>query len=246
MTDAKGSTTAGLVLVGAAFIGIIAVAVFAPKTQDASLVATASGASKRRLGEGQLPIDTSPLIAIDPRDHIASPFSEPASDSIAGRCRATVVEQIVVTGGDTSGVDIVERYGVRPPPGRGPDSLIVEGSAPGSDTTRALWHCAATRFPSGEVATLVAVIENGWPGAGPSFETAHAINLAAEDACLQKAKLIFREYVFRGIRRSRVSDTLHVSGEAIPLNTEDLAADFHCTSVVRENRVVASSARLGR
>ena len=241
MTDKNGARTAGMVLVGAALLGVIGVAVFSPTTK-----ATATGAPAQADVERPLPIDTAPPIRVDEREHIASPFSEPASDSIAGTCLATVREQIAASEGDTAGIDVVQRFGVRPPPGRGPDSLVIEGTAPGSDTTRAVWHCAATRYPSGAVATLVAVVESGWPGVGHNFGIVHALNLAAEDACLQRTKTVFKEYVFRGVRWRRAGDTLHVTGEAIPLNTEDLAADFHCTSVVRGNRIVATSARAGK
>ena len=246
MTGKNGSRTAGFALVGAALLGVVGMAVFSPKGTRAGSVATANGASRPTQAERPLPKDSTLPIVIEERAHVASPFIEPSSDSIIGRCLATARERIEEIGGDTAGAVVLQRFGVRPPPGRGPDSLIVEGTATGTDTTRAVWHCAATSYPSGAVATLVAVVENGWPGAGQSFDTVHAINLAAEDACLQRTKTLYREYVFRGLQHRRVGDTLRVSGEAIPLNVEDLAADFQCTAVVRDHRIVATSAKAGK
>lgn len=54
------------------------------------------------------------------------------------------------------------------------------------------------------------------------------------------------EYVFRGVKVARVADTLDVRGEAIPLNAEDLAGDFHCRAVVRGGAVVSTEAKAGR
>ena len=246
MTGQKRSRIAGIALVAAALLGIIAMAMFPGKMNRASVGASTEEPGGPPNAEQPPPADTAHYITTPERARIASPFAEPSSDSIAGRCAATVREQLVARGSDTSDVEIRERYGVRPPPGRGPDSLIVEGTARGSDTTRAVWHCAATSYPSGAVATLVAVIEDGWPGAAPGFDAAHAINLAAEDACLQSTKLIFPEYSFRGVTRVRAADTLQIRGDAMPFNTGDLAADFRCSAVVRGNRIVSTLAKAGK
>ena len=70
--------------------------------------------------------------------------------------------------------------------------------------------------------------------------------LAAETACLEQTKSVYREYDFRGVRFDRDIDTLHVSGEAIPLNNGDLAGDFHCRAVVRNGRVASTQAKAER
>lgn len=251
MSEGSSTKTAGLVLVGAAVVGVVAIAIFSPATSG---VAPAAGKERsaattpptREPGTSE-PTGrfVAPVVAPE-RERFASPFSEPATDSAAARCAATVREQIAAAGGDSTGVVIAERYGVHPPPGRGPDSLVVEGTARAVDSTRAVWHCAATRYPSGEVATLTAVLEEGWPGIAAGFDAAHAVTLAAEEMCLQRVKPLFPEYVFRGVKVARVADALNVRGETIPLNSEDLAGDFHCRAIVRDGGIVSAEAKAGR
>ena len=57
---------------------------------------------------------------------------------------------------------------------------------------------------------------------------------------------MYREYEFRGVRVMRDLDTLHVRGEAIPLNSGDLAGDLHCRAVLRNGRVVSTQAKAER
>ena len=206
--------------------------------QGAKPLATASA--------GAATADTAmPLLSIA-REETDSPFSPEGSDTVVARCVAKVREISSEGGADTSGIAVEQKIGVRPPPGRGPDSLVVEGTAPGRDSVPAVWHCAATARTREDVATLTAVAEDGWAGVPARFEIAHVVTANATDACLQQTKKIYREYDFRGVKLRRVADTLHVTGEAIPLNTEDLAGDFHCRAIVRNGRVVRTQAKAER
>lgn len=230
----------------AALVGVILIGVFSPTRNVASSSPRVDPPAASMLTTGR---DTTPVVApvaVEEREHVASPFTNGGTDSVAARCVATIRDQRREHGDDTSDVLITERYGVRPPPGRGPDSLIVEGTAPGRDATPAVWHCAATTYPTGAVATLVAVLEDGWPGVAARFAAAYPVTLAAEDLCLQRTKPLFPEYVFRGVKHWRLADTLHVTGETIPLNSGDLAGDFHCRALVRNGAVVSATARAGR
>ncbi|MFL5561173.1 MAG: hypothetical protein ACJ79K_06850 [Gemmatimonadaceae bacterium] len=245
MSDGGNSKTAGIVLLVAALVGVILIGVFSPTRNVASSPPRVDPPAASILPTSG---DSAPAVAPVPdaeREHIASPFTNGGTDSVAALCEATIREQRREHGDDTLDVEIGERYGVRPPPGRGPDSLIVEGTAPGRDATPAVWHCAATMYPTGAVATLVAVLEDGWPGVAARFPAAYGVTLAAEDLCLQRTKPVFPEYVFRGVKHWRVADTLHVTGEAIPLNSGDLAGDFHCKAVVRYGRVLGAQAKAG-
>ena len=131
MTEKNGSRTAGFVLVGAALLGVIGIALFSPKGTPATSVATADGASRQTQAERSFRKDSTLPILFEERAHVASPFIEPSSDSIMGRCLATARERLEEMGGDTAGANVLQRFGVRPPPGRGPDSLIVEGPSTG-------------------------------------------------------------------------------------------------------------------
>lgn len=190
--------------------------------------------------------DTAMPLRTIARAETDSPFRAEGSDTVVARCVAKVRKISSEGFGDTIGVTVEQRIGVSPPPGRGPDSLVVEGTAPGRDSIPAVWHCAATAGSRDDVATLTAVIEDGWAGVPARFEVAHVVTADATDACLQQTKKIYREYDFRGVKVRRVADTLHVSGEAIPLNTEDLAGDFHCRAIVRNGRVVSTKAKAER
>ena len=195
---------------------------------------------------GSAGADTSmPLLSIA-REETDSPFSPEGSDTVAARCVGMVRKISSDSYGDTIGVAVEQRIGVSPPPGRGPDSLVVEGTAPGRDSIPAVWHCAATARSRDDVATLTAVVEDGWAGVPARFDIAHVVTANATDACLQQTKKIYREYDFRGVKVRRVADTLHVSGEAMPLNTEDLAGDFHCRAIVRNGRVLSTQAKAER
>ena len=190
--------------------------------------------------------DTAMPLRTIAREETDSPFSAEGSDTVVARCVARVRKMNSETSGDTVGVTVEQRIGVSPPPGRGPDSLVVEGTAPGRDSIPAVWHCAATARSREEVGTLTAVIEDGWAGVPARFEVAHVVTADAADACLQQTKKIYREYDFRGVKLRRVADTLHVTGEAMPINTEDLAGDFHCRAIVRNGRVVSTQAKAER
>lgn len=244
----------GAVLLGAALAGIAVLSFFpsAVARQGASVPEeradtqwTAARAAAAAGASGAAADTSMPLRSIA-REETDSPFSPAGSDTVAARCVAKVREISSEGGADTSGVAVDQRIGVRPPPGRGPDSLVVEGTAPGRDSIRAVWHCAATARSREEAATLTAVVEDGWAGVPARFELAHVVTANATDACLQRAKKIYREYDFRGVKLRRVADTLHVTGEAMPLNSEDLAGDFHCRAIVRGGRVVSTQAKAER
>lgn len=96
------------------------------------------------------------------------------------------------------------------------------------------------------IGKLTAVVEDGWPGVSPAFDAAHAVTVATVNACLEKTKWVYRAYEFRGVRAFRDVDTLHVTGEAIPLSKGELVGDFRCRAVLRNGRVVSTQAKAGR
>jgi hypothetical protein len=245
MNAQANSRTAGFVLIGAALLGVIAMSVF-PRAQRSLSGSPGVTTTPAAIADTSSPADSAPQIVVPVRERTAMWLADSAVASLSDRCVATVKEKLSASSHDSSVVFVTERYGFKPTPGRGQDSLIVEGTAPGTDATPAVWHCAATAYPTGMIATLRVEIEDGWPGVPALFEHAHAITIAAEDACLQRTKRVLKEYELRGVRRWRVSDTLRVVGEAMPLNIEDLAVDFHCSAVVRDNRVVSIVAAAGK
>lgn len=243
----------GAVLIAVALAGGAAIALFPsavarqaavvpPERADTHWTApTLAGKEARPVAPDSVPLPSPPE-----RDTVASPLDSASTDSAYGACVIRVKEMLSESARDSSAVEITSATGVRPPPGRGPDSLLVEGTAHGRDATPAVWHCAVTSNGAGAVGKLTAVIEDGWPGVPQRFDVAHAVTLAAENACLEQTKMLYREYDFRGVRAMRDVDTLHVRGEAIPLNAEDLAGDFHCRAVVRNGRVVSIQAKAER
>lgn len=244
---------AGGVLLGLALAGAVVISLFpsagarqgaAVPPRRSDLRATAAILAGKETGSA-VP-DSAPLPLPPERDTVASPLDSAAADSAMERCVAEVKETLSAAARDSSGVEITAVTGVRPPPGRGPDSLLVEGTARGRDATPAVWHCAVTSNGARGIGKLTAVIEDGWPGVRAAFDAAHAVTLAAENACLEQTKSVYREYEFRGVRAMRDVDTLHVTGEAIPLNNEDLAGDFHCRAIVRNGRIVSARAKAGR
>jgi hypothetical protein len=245
MSDQNNSRMAGFVLVGAAVLGVIAMSVF-PRAQRSMSAGIATNGPPAPAVDSSKNVDEAPPITFPQRERSAMSISDAAVDSLVQRCTVKVQEQLAAASRDSSDVLATERYGFKADPGRAQDSLIVEGTARGTDSTAAVWHCAATAYPTGAIATLRADIEDGWPGVPARFESAHAITIAAEVYCLQRMKHVLKEYEFRGVRRWRVADTLRVAGEAMPLNSEDLAADFHCSAVVRDNRIVSAIAARGK
>jgi len=244
---------AGAVLLGAALAGAVVISLFPSGTRRPAGV-TPPGRSGMQaataiLGGGETRStapDSTPLPLPPERDTVRSPLDNAATDSALEGCVARVKQMLSDAARDSSGVESRSVIGVRPPPGRGPDSLVVEGTAHGRDATLAVWHCAVTSNGAGAIGKLTAVIEDGWPGIPAAFDAAHAVTLFAENACLEETKSVYREYEFRGVRAYRDVDTLHVTGEAMPLNTEDLAGDFHCRAIVRNGRVVSTQAKAGR
>ena len=243
----------GAVLLGAALAGAVVIALFPSLVGRQAAVVPAERADTRTTlstvpgkEASSLAPDSAPLPLPPERDTVASPLESAATDSALARCVMRVKEMLSGSARDSSAVEIRTVTGVRPEPGRGPDSLLVEGTAHGRDATPAVWHCAVTSNGAGAIGKLTAVIEDGWPGIPAAFDAAHAVTLAAENACLEQAKSVYREYEFRGVRAFRDIDTLHVRGEAIPLNDDDLAGDFHCRAVVRNGRVVSTQAKAER
>jgi hypothetical protein len=243
----------GGVLMAAALAGGVAVALFPsavsrqaavvpPERADTQWTKPATVASA---ASGVAP-DSAPLPSPPERETVPSPLDSAATDSAYGSCVMRVKELLSDAARDSSEVEITAFTGVRPEAYHGPDSLIVEGTAHGRDATPAVWHCAVTANRLRGIGKLTAVVEDGWPGVPAGFDVAHAVTLAAENACLEQTKSVYREYEFRGVRAYRDIDTLHVTGEAIPLNNEDLAGDFHCRAVVRNGRVVSTQAKAER
>jgi len=244
----------GGVLLGAAVAGLAVITFFpsavarqaetVPKERADTQWQAARPAAASRSEESAA--DTSMPLPSIAREETDSPFNAEGSDTVVARCVVKVRAISSEGGADTTGVTVEQRIGVAPPPGRGPDSLVVEGTAPGRDSVPAVWHCAATAGSREDVATLTAVVEDGWPGVPPRFEIAHGVTLAAENACIAQVGKIYREFGYRGIKLRRVADTLHVTGEAIPLNSGDLAGDFHCRAIVRNGRVLSTQAKAER
>jgi hypothetical protein len=179
-------------------------------------------------------------------EHIESPFSSAGTDSVAALCVARVRDDSSMRGADTSGVVVGERYGVRPVPGRGRDSLIVEGTAPGRDDTRAVWHCASTATVDGRHGVTRVVIEDGWPGVATRFQSAHPITTTAADLCWKRTETLFPETDLRSVRRWRVGDTLHVTGTTMPLDPGELSHDFHCRAIIRQGAIVSVATAASR
>jgi hypothetical protein len=146
VSDRASPKAAGLVLVGAAVLGVIAIAGFSPPT-----------------GAGAPPPAEKHAQAVTGAER-ESRNGESGNSEAAGRFVAPVV-----------------------PPER--ERIASPFSELGTDSAAAA--CAATRYPSGTVATLTAVLEDGWPGIDRRFDAAHAITLAAEDMCLQRTKPLF-------------------------------------------------------
>ena len=252
MSAALPAKVIGGILIGVALAGVAAITVFpwavaregaVPLERPDPRSPTPAPAVKE--ASGVVP-DSVPLPLPPERDTVASPLDGAGSDSALVTCVMTVKQMLSDAARDSSAVEITAVTGVRPPPGRGPDSLLVEGTARGRDATPAVWHCAVTANGTRGIGKLSAVIEDGWPGVRAAFDAAHAVTLAAENACLEQTKSVYREYDFRGVRAFRDVDTLHVTGEAIPLDNGDLAGDFHCRAVVRNGRVVRTQAKAER
>lgn len=190
--------------------------------------------------------DSVPLPMPPERDTIASPLDSASTEAALESCVMRVRQMLSEAARDSAGVEVTSVTGVRPPQYHGPDSLLVEGTAHGRDATPAVWHCPVTPNSARSIGKLTAVVEDGWPGIPSAFAAAHAVTAAVEGACLQQTKSVYPEYDFRGVRSYRDVDTLHVTGEAIPLNSGDLAGDFHCRAIVRNGRVVSTQAKAGR
>lgn len=240
----------GAVLIGAALVGAVVIAVFPSPVARRAAVVPPAGADSQRPAPGSavkeassIASDSAPLPLPPARDTVASPLDSAATDSAWGSCVMRAKELLSEAARDSSAVEIRTVTGVRPEPGRGPDSLLVEGIAYGRDDTPAVWHCAVTSDGAGHTGKLTAVVEDGWPGVPSAFAAAHAVTMAAENACLEQTKSVYPEYVFRGVRVFRDVDTLNVSGDAIPLNDGDRAGRFHCRAIVRNGRVVRTQAR---
>jgi hypothetical protein len=250
VSEGSSSKTAGVVLLVAALAGVIAISVFSPAGSATSsaaprLAAPNSGAVAVAPATGDsaevfIVPSTVPTI-----EHIESPFSSAGTDSVAALCAANVTQLNAANGGDSSGVEIGERYGVHPIPGQGRDSLIVDGTARGRDATPAVWHCASTTTVEERHGVSRVVIEDGWPGVPARFQSAHPITVAAEDLCLQRTKVIFPESDFRSVKRWRLADTLHVTGETMPLDNGELSGDFHCRAVIRKGAIVSVVSKAG-
>jgi hypothetical protein len=243
----------GGVLIGAALAGAVAITVFP------SVVARQAAVVPRERADTQwtappraasvassVAPDSVPLPRPPERDTVGSPLDSAATDSAYGSCVIRVKELLSEAARDSSAVEIKTFTGVRPEPYHGPDSLLVEGTARGRDATPAVWHCAVTANRLRGIGKLTAVVEDGWPGVPAAFDVVHAVTLAAQNACLEQTKSVYPEFEFRGVRAYRDADTLHVRGEAIPLNNGDLVGDFHCRAVVRNGRVVSTQAKAER
>lgn len=243
----------GGVLIAAALAGAVVITLFPSAVARQGAVVPAERADTQWTAPALATTEASggvperkPLPQPPARDTVPSPLDSASTDSAYSSCVLRVKEWLRDAARDSSEVEIRSVTGVRPEPGRGPDSLLVEGTAPGRDATPAVWHCAVTSNGLRAIGKLTAVVEDGWPGIPPAFDAAHAVTLAAENACLEQTKSIYREYEFRGVRAYRDIDTLHVRGEAIPLNNGELVGDFHCRAVVRNGRVVSTQAKAER
>ena len=245
----------GGVLLGAALAGIAVVSFFPSMTARRAAAVPAARADTQwttlrvssvdeavdRLAPaaGALPLPPPTIV-------VPSPLDSAATDSAPALCVMRVRQMLSDAARDSAGVEVARVRGVRPEPGRGPDTLIIDGTAHGRDATPAVWHCALLANRDSGIARFTAVIEDGWPGLTSAFDTVHAVTTAAANACLQQTKTVYPEYDFRGVRSYRDIDTLHVTGEAIPLNIGDLAGDFHCRAIVRKGHVVSTQAKAER
>jgi hypothetical protein len=256
MSDGRAQKIGGMILIGAAVLGVAAISyrpsatVHLPRAASAAQPAAVQPQTMRvsdlneavdRLAPaaGALPLPPHRII-------ITSPLDSAATDSARGSCVMRVREMLSEAARDSSEVEITGVTGVRPEPGRGPDSLVIEGTAHGRDATAAVWHCAVTAKSEGGISTLRAVVEDGWPGVPSQFDVAHTVTVAAEDACLERTKSVYREYAYRGVKYFRDADTLHVTGDAFPLNDGELVGKFHCRAVVRGGAVVDTIASAGK
>lgn len=241
----------GAVLIGVALAGAVAISLFpspasspppARSSERAGTPGTTGSLFPAREAASSAP-DSAALPLPPVRDTVASPLDSATTQSAPASCVMRVKEMLRDAARDSSAVEIRTVTGVRPEAGRGPDSLLVEGTAHGRDATAAVWHCAVISNGAGGIGKLTAVVEDGWPGLPAAFDAAHAVTQAAEQSCLEETKLVFPEYVFRGVHAFRDVDTLHVTGDAIPLNDGDRAGHFHCRALVRAGRVLSTRAK---
>ncbi|HEX8850961.1 MAG TPA: hypothetical protein VF761_15625 [Gemmatimonadaceae bacterium] len=187
-----------------------------------------------------LPVPAAPTPAADlvqpvvvPREHDPSPFDSATTDSAVAGCRDRVASLI----GDSSEIVVAETFGdVDPTKGRA-DSLIIEGTA----GTQA-FHCAASHRTDGAVAAMKFAVEEGWSGVSPTFAAVHAVSVAAQESCMGRVKKLYPGFVFRGLQLERRGDTVHVSGDAFPLEN-DIVRAFGCDAIVRGGRIVDAAAR---
>ncbi len=253
------SKRAGVVLIAAAIVGVAVISI-GPLVSLSHVAPKAGAAPNQEREIGRQPVHVATLnevvdrVAPDsgaaslpaPREEVASPFSASGTDSATALCVEKVRQRFDSSTESSTGVEIDGHHGVRPPEHRGPDSLVVDGTGPGRDETRGVWHCAVTATPFGAVSRIVIAVEDGWPGVAPTFDAAHALSVKARDACLEETKKLLPEYVHRGVKFNRVADTLHVTGDAFPLDPGDLAEHFHCRAVVHGTAVVNVIARTGQ
>ena len=250
--SANRSQQGGVVLIVAALVGVTAISVGPVLSSGRSGAETSGNTAPRTKIDSQSLHVASPNESVDrvapdsgaaplppPREEVASPFSAGGTDSVIARCVESVRQRFDTSYGGSTGVEIGGHHAVRPPEHRGPDSLIVDGTGPGRDATAAVWHCAVTATPSGAVSRMVIAVEDGWPGVAPNFDAARALSLKGEDACLQETKKLLPEYVPRGVKYHRIADTLHVTGDAFPLDRGDLVERIRCRAIVRGSSVVA-------
>lgn len=240
----------GAILMGAALAGAVGIAVFPSAVERAAPVVPSGRAETKWTAPtpptreaSELASDAVALPLPPARVTIASPLDSARTAEAIGSCIVRVKQQLSEAARDSSEVTMTAVTGVRPEAGRGPDSLLVEGTAHGRDATAAVWHCAVTSNGAGGIGKLTAVVEDGWPGVAAGFDTAHAVTMAAEHACLEQTRSVYPEYDFRGVRAFRDVDTLHVRGDAFPLNDGDRIGRFHCRAIVRGGRVISTQAR---
>ena len=235
-TASRSRIAAGVVLLLAALGGVIVVSLPTQATAPRGDRAT-DGSSRASI----LPLPTASAApatdhvqaVVVARQHGPSPFDSATTDSTVAGCRDRVANEVA----DGSEPTVDDVFGdIDPTKGRA-DSLIVEGRA----GTHA-FHCAASRRQDGAVAEMKHDVEAMWTGAPPTFPAVHAVSVAAEESCMRRVKAMYPGFVFRGLQRARRGDTLHVSGDAFPLEN-DLNRDFGCDATVSGGRVVAATAR---
>lgn len=220
---------------------VVGIVVLLLATIGAVLVASLSSSSTApRGGTSTAPAGGSSDLAppvVATREHGRSPFDAPTTDSAVTACVAAVRAEVAT---DDS-VEVLERFGdIDETQGRA-DSLIVEGTI-----GQRVWHCASARRQDGAVASRSTVIERAWPGVSTSFPAVHAVTMAAEESCMRRVRKIYPDFAFRGVRHEqRGSDTLYVSGDALPLDN-DLNGDFSCLAIVRGGRIVDARAKKSR